>query len=107
LISVSVDLNNCVKNQFESKRALLADVFANESINLIGDYVRLTSCVGISLQYIGYRGLGMIGLDGNISSASDHRSLVFIREDTFDTSESKIKQAENLNLQSRITVKNI
>ena len=83
VFSFSVGLTSCSKNQFGNKSDVLADTFTNKSAT--------------RLQYFGYWGLGMNGLDGNISSASDYSNLVFISEDAFRALERRIEQAENLN----------
>ena len=73
----------------------------------IRDRVRLASFSNTTPEYFGYWGLGMYGLDGNISIASDHSNLVFVSDVTFAALEVKIKRAETLKLQSMIMVQSI
>ena len=90
-----------------TKSEIQTNKSSGKTLDSIHDRVRLASVSNSTLQYFGYWGLGMYGLDGNISIASDHSNLVFVSDVTFAALEVKIKQAETLKLQSMIMVQGI
>lgn len=85
----------------------LTNKSSKENPDSIRDHVGLANVSNSTLQYFGYWGLGMYGLNGNISTASDHSNLVFVSDVTFAALEVKIKQAESLKLQSMIMIQSI
>ncbi|UJR18631.1 hypothetical protein I4U23_005539 [Adineta vaga] len=103
-LSFSIASTHSFQTKFKLNQAAHPNASSAKIKHPIGDHTRFTSSTNTTLQYFGYWGLGMYGLDVNISVAADHSNLVFISDISLEALEIKIRQAENFQLQSMIMV---